>query len=68
MTMQMAPNMLASNWEIAMLLKVGRIALQEPYGEWTEHLLAQPDLPWPQSTSAYSLKHIIITSVIHSIA
>ena len=29
-------------WEIAMLLKVGRIALQEPYGEWAEHLLAQP--------------------------
>jgi PIN domain nuclease of toxin-antitoxin system len=29
-------------WEIAMLLKVGRIALQEPYGDWAEHLLAQP--------------------------
>jgi PIN domain nuclease of toxin-antitoxin system len=29
-------------WEIAMLLKVRRIALQEPYGEWIEHLLAQP--------------------------
>jgi PIN domain nuclease of toxin-antitoxin system len=29
-------------WEIAILLKVGRIALQEPYGDWTEHLLAQP--------------------------
>jgi PIN domain nuclease of toxin-antitoxin system len=28
-------------WEIAMLLKVGRIALQEPYGDWAEHLLAQ---------------------------
>ena len=27
--------------EIAMLLKVGRIALQEPYGDGTEHLLAQ---------------------------
>jgi len=25
-----------------MLLKVGRIALQEPYGDWAEHLLAQP--------------------------
>jgi PIN domain nuclease of toxin-antitoxin system len=25
-----------------MLLKVGRIDLQEPYGDWTEHLLAQP--------------------------
>jgi PIN domain nuclease of toxin-antitoxin system len=31
-------------WEIAMLLKVGRIALQEPYGDWAEHLLAQPGL------------------------
>ena len=29
-------------WEIAMLLKVGRIALQEPYGDWAENLLAQP--------------------------
>jgi len=29
-------------WEMAMLLKVGRIALQEPYGDWAEHLLAQP--------------------------
>jgi PIN domain nuclease of toxin-antitoxin system len=29
-------------WEIAMLLKVRRIALQEPYGDWAEHLLAQP--------------------------
>ena len=29
-------------WEIAMLLKVGRIALHEPYGDWAEHLLAQP--------------------------
>ena len=29
-------------WEIAMLLTVGRIALQEPYGDWAEHLLAQP--------------------------
>ena len=29
-------------WEIAMLLKVRRIALREPYGEWAEHLLAQP--------------------------
>jgi PIN domain nuclease of toxin-antitoxin system len=29
-------------WEIAMLLKVGRIALHEPYGDWVEHLLAQP--------------------------
>jgi len=29
-------------WEMAMLLKVGCIALQEPYGDWAEHLLAQP--------------------------
>jgi len=29
-------------WEMTMLLKVGRIALQEPYGVWAEHLLAQP--------------------------
>jgi PIN domain nuclease of toxin-antitoxin system len=29
-------------WEIAMSLKVGRLELQEPYGEWAEHLLAQP--------------------------
>lgn len=29
-------------WEMAMLLKVGRIALREPYGNWAEHLLAQP--------------------------
>lgn len=29
-------------WEIAMLLKVRRIALNEPYGDWVEHLLAQP--------------------------
>ena len=29
-------------WEIAMLLKVGRISLQEDYGEWAEHLVAQP--------------------------
>jgi PIN domain nuclease of toxin-antitoxin system len=30
-------------WEIAMLLKAGRIALHEPYGAWAEHLLAQPE-------------------------
>jgi PIN domain nuclease of toxin-antitoxin system len=28
-------------WEIAMLLKVGRIALAEDYGDWAEHLIAQ---------------------------
>lgn len=25
-----------------MLLKVGRISLQEDYGDWAEHLVAQP--------------------------
>ena len=29
-------------WELAMLLKSGRIALNEPYGDWVMHLLAQP--------------------------
>jgi PIN domain nuclease of toxin-antitoxin system len=29
-------------WEIAMLLKIGRIRLQESYGDWAEHLIAQP--------------------------
>ena len=29
-------------WEIAMLLKIGRIVLQESYGDWAEHLIAQP--------------------------
>jgi PIN domain nuclease of toxin-antitoxin system len=29
-------------WEIAMLLKVGRISLQEDFGNWAEHLVAQP--------------------------
>lgn len=28
-------------WEIAMLLKVRRIALREPYGDWAERLIAQ---------------------------
>ena len=28
-------------WEITMLLKVGRIALQEPYPIWVEHLSSQ---------------------------
>ena len=28
-------------WEIAMLLKVGRIALHEDYDAWAEHLLIQ---------------------------
>jgi PIN domain nuclease of toxin-antitoxin system len=34
-------------WEIAMLLKVGRIARQEPYGDWAEHLLARPGFALP---------------------
>lgn len=28
-------------WEVAMLLKVGRIALGEDYRDWAEHLIAQ---------------------------
>lgn len=28
-------------WEVAMLLKVGRIALSEDYRDWAEHLVAQ---------------------------
>ena len=29
-------------WEIALLLKIRRISLQEDYGDWAEHLVAQP--------------------------
>lgn len=29
-------------WEIAMLLKIRRISLSENYGDWAEHLVAQP--------------------------
>jgi PIN domain nuclease of toxin-antitoxin system len=29
-------------WEIALLLKIGRISLQESYRDWAEHLVAQP--------------------------
>ena len=29
-------------WEIALLLKIRRISLQENYGDWAEHLVAQP--------------------------
>jgi len=29
-------------WEIALLLKIGRVSLQESYGDWAEHLVAQP--------------------------
>ena len=29
-------------WEVAVLLKIGRIALKEDYGEWAEHLVAHP--------------------------
>jgi PIN domain nuclease of toxin-antitoxin system len=28
-------------WEIAVLLKIGRIALNEDFGDWAEHLIAQ---------------------------
>lgn len=28
-------------WEIAMLLRIGRIGLKEDYGDWAEHLIAQ---------------------------
>jgi PIN domain nuclease of toxin-antitoxin system len=28
-------------WEIAMLLKIGRVSLQESYCDWAEHLIAQ---------------------------
>jgi PIN domain nuclease of toxin-antitoxin system len=45
-------------WEIAMLLKVGRIALQEPYG----------DLPRLRSMYACSPKRTIIRFPIPSIA
>jgi PIN domain nuclease of toxin-antitoxin system len=27
-------------WEVAMLLKIGRIALEEDYRDWAEHLMA----------------------------
>jgi PIN domain nuclease of toxin-antitoxin system len=34
-------------WEIAMLLKIGRIALQEPYGDWAEINASQlADVYW----------------------
>jgi len=29
-------------WEIALLLKIRRISLQESYGDWAEHLVARP--------------------------
>ena len=29
-------------WELAVLLKIGRIALKESYAEWAEHLVAHP--------------------------
>ena len=46
-------------WEVAMLLKIGRIALKEPYGEWAEHLVAHPgfelaDFSVDVTTEAYS--------------
>lgn len=29
-------------WEIALLLKIGRVSLQESYSDWAERLVAQP--------------------------
>ena len=29
-------------WEVAVLLKIGRVALKEEYGEWAERLVAHP--------------------------
>jgi PIN domain nuclease of toxin-antitoxin system len=29
-------------WEIVMLLKIGRVSVQESYGDWAEHLVAHP--------------------------
>lgn len=34
-------------WEIAMLLKVGRISLREPYPLWVDHLIAQRGFELP---------------------
>ena len=44
-------------WEIAMLLKVGRIALQEPYGDWAEHLLAQPGFALDRKSTRLNSSH-----------
>jgi PIN domain nuclease of toxin-antitoxin system len=29
-------------WEIAILLKIGRVSLQEDFGDWADHLMANP--------------------------
>ncbi|MGH9821953.1 MAG: hypothetical protein ACREDR_01640 [Blastocatellia bacterium] len=39
-------------WEMAMLEKVGRIALGRDYGGWAEHLLAQPGFDLAEFTVA----------------
>jgi len=46
-------------WEIAVLLKVGRIALNEEYDAWAEHLIIQPGFDLAEfrvsmATEAYS--------------
>ena len=46
-------------WEVAVLLKIGCIALNEDYGEWAEHLVAQPgfelaDFSVQVTTEAYT--------------
>ena len=55
-------------WEIAMLLKVGRIALQEPYGDWAEHLLAQPGFALAAVDGRMLAKRTTIRFPIPSIA
>ena len=34
-------------WEIAMLLRIGRISLREPYPVWVEHLISQGGFALP---------------------
>lgn len=46
-------------WEIAMLLKIGRIALNEDYADWAEHLITLPGFELAEfrvsmATEAYS--------------
>ena len=45
-------------WEVAILLKIGRVALQEDFGDWADHLMAQQgfalaDFTVPVATVAY---------------
>jgi PIN domain nuclease of toxin-antitoxin system len=55
-------------WEIAVLLKIDRIALNEDFGDWAEHLIAQArDLIWPSSWSRLQPKPIPIRSPTLSI-